>query len=920
MDSITLVHSDPDFYAPLSRSTRRGVEYAPAGMPADWTERHENVWTGWYPEHKLGGVTDGWKIHLSCRIERAQHVLDVAARIFVAHGVAFKHLSCSTFFVITHHKHAARSQSGKFCAAYPPDVATAEAVMRDLAAALDGEEGPFVLSDRRFADSRVVHYRYGAYTSRTRLTAEGWHVWLVRDGSGQDVPDVRGVKFQPPEGITDPFASDMDSGGGGTPVFGGVRFDKVLRHSNGGGAYRGTDVATGRTVFVKESRGHHGLVSVTSSSQDRLRNEYAVLRELHRTGPGLAPEPLRYFRHLENEFLVTEFVPGRSLRSWWTEHNPVIWSTTTEADYRAYYERAWRILDEVTAQVERLHELGYVFVDLSPDNVLVDDEDHVRLIDFETAARVDGPLTPIGTPGFFPPDPRRFVDDPVRYDEYALSSIALALIAPLNTTADLHSGVLAHLRAQIDPEGLVPDRIWALATRFRPPVGLGSPSPQRRVLPPSRQPVAQSPQELAEDSPRQFASPSPQELAEDSPQPLASPSPQPLASPSPRELVSQLSPWRLALPSPQEVAEDPLGCLVELRDGLVAGLTYPGHADGVVPLGPQSYATNALGLGHGLAGVVHALHVAGAPSAELLDRLATQAIEEADDLPPGLVAGQAGIAWVLAENGRVAEAEKLLARADEHPLLAGSATLGFGRAGVALTHLALYGHTGDRSYLDRAAEQADAIPRTDALTGLLGWDNATGLINGRPGIALLDYYLARLTGQEDRVRTGLDLLSTELDRAVRSEGGLLFPVSERDRRLMPYLATGSAGFLMVASRYLAATGDERLAAAMPELLRGFGCAFTHYGGLSTGMAGIALALHDHGRRHADEASVERAHTLARRMFLYAVPHPTGMYVPGEQGLRLSGDLWFGSAGVLVLLARLLDGQPDPLYTLDGLVE
>lgn len=847
MDSTTLTHSDPEFYAPLSRSTRRGVEYTPAAMPTTWTARHDHIWTGWYPEHKLGGVTDGWKIHLSSRIDRAQHVLDVAAPILVAHGVAFKHLSCSTFFVLTHHKHAARSQSGKFLAAYPPDAATAEAVMRELTAALDGEEGPYVLSDRRFADSRVVHYRYGAYVARGRVTPEGWYEWLVRDGEGQDVPDVRGVRFQLPAGITDPFEqSGVDAPArSGPPVFGGVRFDKVLRHSNGGGAYQGTDVATSRKVFVKESRGHHGLVSTTSSSQIRLRNEHEVLLELHRTAPGLAPEPVRHFRHLENEFLVTEFVPGRSLRSWWVEHNPVIWSTATDADYLAYYERAWRILDELTGQVERLHALGYVFVDLSPDNVLVDDEDRVRLIDFETAGRVDGTLVPIGTPGFFPSDVQRFVDDPVRYDEYALSSIALALVAPLNTTADLHPGVLAHLRAQIDPRGLVPERIWALATRFRPPV---------------------------------------------------------------------------ASPAPEQVAADPLGRLAELRDGLVEGLTHTGHVDGVVPLGPQSYATNALGAGHGLAGVVHALHVAGTPSADLVDRLATKAAAEADDLPPGLVAGQAGIAWVLAENGRVAEAEALLARADEHPLLSGSATLGFGRAGVALTHLKLYGHTGDRGHLDRAAEQADLIPRTDELADVLGWDNATGLVNGRPGIALLDYYLARLTGQDDRLARGLDLMTAELERAVPSEGGLLFPVSDRDRRLMPYLSAGSAGFLVVASRYLAATGDERLAAAVPGLLTGLGCAFTHYGGLYSGMAGLSLALHDHGRRHADQVSLDRAHTLARRMFLYAVPHATGTYLPGEHGLRLSGDLWFGSAGALLLLAQVLDDRADALFTLDELVE
>jgi hypothetical protein len=843
--SISLVHADPEFYAPLSRTTRRGTEYTATDMPATWSEHHQDVWTGWFPEHRLGGVTDGWKIHLSARADRAQHVLDVAAPIFVAHGVGFKHLSCSLYFVVTHHKHAERSQSGKFCAAYPPDAATAEALMRDLAAAFDGEEGPYVLSDRRFGDSQVVHYRYGAFVARHRLTAQGWRELLVLDAHGQSVPDVRGTRFSTPEGITDPFAeSSVDAPKRtGAPEFGGVRFDKVLRHSNGGGAYQGTDVATGRTVFVKESRGHHGLVSPTSASQDRLRNEYEVLRELHRLGSGFAPEPVRYFRHLENEFLVTEFVQGRSLRSWWVEHNPIIWSTATDDDFRAYYTRATKILDELTAQLERLHGFGYAFIDLSPDNVLVDEHDRIRLIDFETAARLGGPLTPIGTPGFFPAEPLRFADDPVRYDDYALSSIALALIAPINTTADLHHGVLAHLKAQLDPNGLVPRRMWALATRVR---------------------------DAAAD------------------------------------------------PSADEVTSNPWNCLRTLRDGLIAGLRGTGHPDGVVPLGPRSYATNKLGFGHGLAGVVHALHVAGAPSEELLDRLRTRALAEANDLPPGLVAGQAGVARVLAEHGRIAEARELLARADDHPLLRGSATLGFGSAGVGLAHLALFGHTGDSAHLDQAVRHAREIP--DTPTDLLGWNNAVGLVDGRAGLALFHHHLGLLTGDEDHLVRGLRFLHDELDRAELSEGGLLFPVSDRDRRLMPYLSTGTAGVLMVASRYLATTGDDRVAAAIPGLLTGLNCSFTHYGGLFDGMAGLSLALHDHGRRHGDQASLDRAKTLAQRLFLYAVPHETGTYVPGEHALRLSGDLWFGSAGVLTVLAGVLDDRPDPLFTLDDLVE
>ena len=40
--SISLVHADPEFYAPLSRTTRRGTEYTATDMPATWSEHPPN--------------------------------------------------------------------------------------------------------------------------------------------------------------------------------------------------------------------------------------------------------------------------------------------------------------------------------------------------------------------------------------------------------------------------------------------------------------------------------------------------------------------------------------------------------------------------------------------------------------------------------------------------------------------------------------------------------------------------------------------------------------------------------------------------------------------------------------------------------------------------------------------------------------
>jgi hypothetical protein len=762
--------------------------------------------------------------------------------------VPFKHIACAKFFVLMHHKHAARQQSGKFCVAYPPDEKSAARIMAELVAALPDEEGPYVLTDRRYGGSRVVHYRYGAYAERSRVRIDGSHESLLRDANGRVVPDIRGVRFQLPEGITDPFGGPAESTRSGrSPSFAGYSFDRVIQHSNAGGAYQARDSSSGRVVFIKESREHNGLVSPASTSRDRLRCEYRTLRALHAACPGICPAPISYFTHWEHEFLVTEFVPGISLWQWCVAHNPIIWSTAEAADFHAYYRRCRHILDELSSTLRRMHDLGYVFVDLNPRNVLIGDDDSARLIDFEVAARTAELTTPIGVPGYYPTTDQ-VGDDKVRYDEYGLSSLALSMIAPLNTTADRNPVVLTHLRHQLDPQRLIPDSLWTLASRFRGAAGSGA----------------------------------------------------------------------AATPTPAELDADPVGQLTRLRDRLITGLLEHDHPDGRVPLGPQSYATNALCVAHGLAGVVHALTSAGAPAPKLLERLRRESLAGCGQLPPGLDVGLAGIAWVLADHGLIQEALALLAAADAHPLLAGSATLEHGKAGVGLAHLALFGHTGDEFHLDRAASLADSIPRDRDLNEQLGRHNATGLSAGRAGLALLDFYLAEIAGQGGRLASGLRLLAAELDRAAPAEGGLLFPASDKDTRLMPYLYCGTAGVGMVASRFLAATGDERLTLTMPGLLSGASGKFSYYGGLYAGMAGLGLFLDDHARRHRDEATAAQARLVAKRMFLYTVPHREGSWVMGEHSLRMSGDLWCGSAGVLLFLTQFLEGRADCLFTLDHL--
>lgn len=841
---------DPDYFSPLERTLcvdDPATRFSATGMPESWSNNSRNVWVQWTPPGcVLPG--QGWKVHVAARLDQARTVLEIVARVCREERVAFKHLASERIFIWMHHKHGPRSQSGKFCAIYPITVDAARNLMERLSKELDGFEGAYPLTNRRFPDSRVVSYRYGGFTHPPQVQPDGSYQPMLVDGTGTAVPDARPTRFVLPDGIEDPFHEDSDELADGPVSFGGYSFTTVLRHANGGGAYEAKNGA-GRTVFIKEARGNNGYHWDRSTAVERLRNEHAVLEKLHAAIPGICPEPLDYFTYWEHEFLATEFIAGLSLWSWMVLNNPLITVNPSDEVVATYFATCERIVDELRTQLWRIHDAGYCFGDLNPHNVLLVDG-HPRLIDFEAAGPIDGKRHAIGADGYRPADAKKL--DGRYTDEFALSAIAQMLISPVHPVLTRNPDAAEHLLADASQIGHVSPTLWAIASRYR----TRSTRPQ--------------------------------------------------------------------LPTPDEVAEDPTGHLTRLRDATVAGLLamayertkYPD--DPPFPTSTWGWATNRLCVAHGTAGVLHALRVAGEPiDPDLVTDLRRGALADRD-LPPGLLTGLAGIAWVLADLGHLDEAADLLDTAMEHPIIAENATFGEGVAGVAAANLALYGHTGDDRRLAKANELLAAL--LPDVTALLGPRQATGWQRGRVGIALALFYAGELCGEETLQRHGLRLLREELDRAEPGDaGGLLYRVSASDRRIEPYLATGSAGFAVVADRYLTRFGDEALAAARRESLRSCAVPMSVSAGLFNGTAGLGFALADHGHR-GSPGHLAEAYGVGRGMFKYAVPFGEGRvrYLSGID-TRYRADLAGGSAGILLFVTKLLTDVPDPIFTLDGLL-
>src|ERR1700729_1154228 len=139
-----------------------------------------------------------------------------------------------------------RGSSGKFLTVYPPTDERFVEIADWLAEALDGIDGPYILSDRRYRDSKAVYYRYGGFVGLPRLRPDGTAMLMMKAPDGALVPDVRQPYWYAPEWAGDPVADDSHDGSADDQLLGG-RFavTSALSFSNQGGVYVASDVRTG---------------------------------------------------------------------------------------------------------------------------------------------------------------------------------------------------------------------------------------------------------------------------------------------------------------------------------------------------------------------------------------------------------------------------------------------------------------------------------------------------------------------------------------------------------------------------------------------------------------------------------------------------------------------------------------------------
>ena len=146
----------------------------------------------------------------------------------------------------------------------------------------------------------------------------------------------------------------------------------------------------------------------------RLRNEALHLTRLR----GLAVPAVHRVSEQPTS-LVTRYIPGTELHRW----------MDTERSAR----EVWELFDRLLTVVESVHARGTVHRDLKPANIMVDEQGHPWLVDFELACDVDAPRSmgrswieqEAGTPPYASPELRQ---DPMRATGVQVDVFALGVL------------------------------------------------------------------------------------------------------------------------------------------------------------------------------------------------------------------------------------------------------------------------------------------------------------------------------------------------------------------------------------------------------------------------------------------------------------------------------------------------------------
>lgn len=813
-----------------------------------WDLKRNGIWYLVMPKG-LNLPLQGWKIHVSATPLNAGRILEKTAQILIKKKTAFKFVLDKRILSMMNHKNWDRGSSGKFITIYPNSGFPG--LIEKLYEELKCEIGPYILSDKRYKDCKVLYYRYGGFRWNTKVTSTGEKVPVLISPDGISIPDMRTPYFNPPYWAKDPFPKDENIQQQFILKNGRYLIQRALHFSNTGGVYLAVDKKRkNKKVVIKEARPYTGIEDTSGEDAiSRLKKEYEILELLKKTG--VAPSPVDLFEEWEHLFLVEEYIEGVNLRELILSKNPLVLVNPSFSITKKYYKIFIKVFTSFINNLIIVHEKGIILGDLAPQNLIINPRDYsVKFIDFEASFRPS-------------------IDNPSYLFTFGFRNITNVLNKTQNFKDDLNTVgmIMCYFLFPIAVVASLKKSFFDSVVRVMLK-DLGWPRKTFMVIKKS------------------------------------------LTGKISNNILNSLK-EDVKLRSPaidDKIKSDEIKTMIVKMGKFILNNIETHRDDRLFPADQFLYRTNPMSLGFGACGVIYALAKCGFE----ISRKARLWLEEKfktlnlENYPPGMLTGLAGISWCLWDIGYEEKSIELIKLANTHPLLLSHPSLFYGMAGVGMTNLYLYFRTKEYEYLNKAVfigeELLEKAKRTKkGICWIHDGEVYIGYGYGQSGIAMFLLRLYQLTGDRKYFLNGKRALDFDISHAKELEKGVItFPDAVNNiKAYEPYLEAGSGGVVKVFIRY---GYWEKIHNVINDLHR----KYSVFAGLLFGNAGFVDVFIDAYLFSNDDKYLQMAKRPIQGIKqLFLLKRPQGFAIPGDSLLRISCDYGTGVAGVMRTLHRYM---------------
>ncbi|MCB8978695.1 MAG: hypothetical protein H6657_14840 [Ardenticatenaceae bacterium] len=367
----------------------------------------------------------GWKIHLSSSRKNIEILLETITPELRRLKVHFKCVSSVAFVHYLNDGRGGIGSVGKLVTLYPNDDSHFQEIIEALYPLTQAFRGPRVYTDKRYKDSNVLFYRWGAIVPQYAQTIFGDIVPLVTKPDGKQKIDEYSYASSETHDIEDPVV-DQRLQPKGSRVFDQRYLEVCAIHL---GAHSkvilAIDLIQKRRCVIKIGYDASELDLDGNPSAERIKRERKILMKLS----GKAKVPQVYDSFVVNNdssyCLVMEDLAGISLEK--------ITENLVTLGRPPYPKHVLPLAIKIVESVADLHKAGIIHGDIKPSNfILVSDE--VLILDFESASDVFAKefVYALGSPGFASANRRKAGEPNYKDDVYSLGAFLYYLFAGVN--------------------------------------------------------------------------------------------------------------------------------------------------------------------------------------------------------------------------------------------------------------------------------------------------------------------------------------------------------------------------------------------------------------------------------------------------------------------------------------------------------